>query len=157
VELSNKAAFFYYGHDDRRYGIADVFLALLRGLDQRLFKPVLIHSGRFGVKAQAGLKGIEVYQLERISLKGHVRSLWFLLWQIRPKVLVRGSEPANIICSFTKYVMPRKLSLVMSVHSSISHRMADMRRESKVWRLKKMMPRSYRYADKAVCVSEQTS
>ena len=125
--MSNqKLLLFYYGHDDFRYGVAEVFRAVLLGIDRKKYDPILVYSGSLSKEAVSKLPGIELHQLHQRSLKKSIWYLYKLLKSIRPAILMTGTEHANIACSILKLMLLGRIGLVLTVHSPLKLRFQEM-------------------------------
>ncbi|MZR64164.1 glycosyltransferase [Alcanivorax sp. DP30] len=151
---STRVIFFYHGSGTFSYGVAQVFLHVLNGLDKSRFEPILVITGSLDEPIANLDSNVRVVELHKRSLKGVFFSFVSCLKECRPEIVISAMEHPNVLAVLAKFVSRLDFKLIITSHNVLTSRLNEMwsKRQARVVRF--LIPLMYPRANFFLCVSD---
>lgn len=151
--LKTKILFFYFGGENFRYGVAQVYLHVLNGLDKSRFEAYLVVTGRLASPIHGLSKDVNVIELNKPGLKKSLFSYVATIRRINPDVIVSAMEHPNVISVLARWLSGVKAKLILTSHGVLSARIAHMWAKKEGLIISTAVKMLYPFADHLVGVS----
>ena len=148
-----KLLFFYFGGENFRYGVAQVYLHVLNGLDKTRFEPYLVVTGRLASPIHGLSEEVNVVELNKPGLKKSLFSYVATIRRINPDVIVSAMEHPNVISVLARWLSGVKAKLILTSHGVLSARIAHMWEKKEGLIISTAVKMLYPFADHLVGVS----